>query len=800
MAKSGTSTRKSATAKDLVPVLAVRDAVHFPAVINTLHVARETSSRALRNAMEHDSRVIVLSQRDMAVEEPTAADLVEIGTLSEVLQALPMPDTSMRAVLRGIGRVRVTHLVRRDGMFWAQTEPLEEVPYIGVRAEAMQREAIQRLERIVRLGEDVPPEAMPAVAHVEESGALADAIAHHLPLRPHEKQQILEELGGKERLARVLVCLRREEQVLALRTTIQARVDKEVGDVQREFYLREQLRVIQSELESRGSRQGESERLRERIHASGMAGIALEKALLELDRLDHVPASSPEGVVIRNYLDWLIELPWNTVGKDRLNVNRAATLLDREHYGLTPVKERILDYLAVRQLNRSLRGPILCFVGPPGVGKTSLGRSIAHAMDRPFHRVSLGGIRDEAEIRGHRRTYVGAMPGRIIQGLRQCGVRNPVVMLDEIDKMGTDMRGDPTSALLEALDPEQNGQFRDHFIEAPFNLDAVMFIATANLLEAIPAPLRDRMEIIRFPSYTEDEKVHIAKRFLVPRALERNGLAGVQVTFDEPIPTQLVREYTREAGVRSLERVTDELCRKIARRAASKRLKEFAIGTAEVGDLLGTPPYPVDAAGFIDQVGTATGLVVTEVGGDIVTIEASLLAPLGATPLLHLTGNLGAVMKESAQTAMTYVRSIEDRLGPVCELRHDVHVHVPAASIPKDGPSAGLTIGVVLASALSGIPVRGDVAMTGELTLRGKVMPVGGVRDKVLAAHRAGIRTIILPEGNRGDLAEIPASVQTQCDLRWVATMDEALEIALVGTGIWDRGSGIGEEISRLLE
>ncbi len=784
MPNRGSRAPKAAcTSKDLVPVLAVRDAVHFPGVINTLHVARETSSRALRKAMDGDRRVVVVSQRDMALEEPAAGDLFEVGTLSEVLQALPMPDTTLRAVLRGDARVRVGGLVRRDGMFWATVEALKEAPYAGVRADAMQREALQTLERIIRLGDDVPPEAMPAVAHVEGSGALADAIAHHLPLRPHEKQLILEELRGKERLERVLVCLRREEKVVALRSSIQARVDKEVGDVQREFYLREQLRVIQSELEVRGSRQGETERLKERIEGSGMTGATLEKALLELDRLDRVPASSPEGVVIRNYIDWLVELPWNAIGKDRLNVNRAAALLEREHYGLSPVKERILDYLAVRQLNKSLRGPILCFVGPPGVGKTSLGRSIANAMDRPFHRVSLGGIRDEAEIRGHRRTYVGAMPGRIIQGLRQCGVRNPVLMLDEIDKMGTDMRGDPTSALMEALDPEQNSQFRDHFIEAPFNLDAVMFIATANVLDAIPAPLRDRMEIIRFPSYTEDEKVHIATRFLVPRALERNGLGRTTVAIGESIPQILVQQYTREAGVRSLERVVDELCRKIARQAASKRRKEFAIGPTEVLELLGAPLFPIDASTFANQVGTATGLVVTEVGGDIVTIEASLLAPLGPAPVLHLTGNLGSVMKESAQAAMTYVRSIEGRLGAVCELRHDVHVHVPAAAIPKDGPSAGLTIGVVLASALSGIPVRGDVAMTGELTLRGKVMAVGGVRDKVLAAHRAGIRTIILPEGNRCDLAEIPPAVQAQCELCWVSTMDEALAIALV-TGL----------------
>ncbi|MCB8932044.1 MAG: endopeptidase La [Chthonomonadaceae bacterium] len=767
----------------LIPVLAVRDTVHFPNLINTVHVARESSLRAVRRALETDRRVLVLSQRDMSVEDPSASDLCRIGTLSETLQALPMPDATLRAVLRGTGRVEVRHLVKRGSIFYAEAIPVSTVPAHGVEADALMRECLDSLEAVIRLGDEVPPEALPAVAHLDDAGALADAIAHHLPLKPLVKQGLLEEVDDHRRLDEVLRCLRREMQVLEMRADIKHRVDREVADVQREYYLREQLRVIQTELDERGARVSDAELLRERIASCGISGSSLDKALAEVDRLDRTPPSSPEAVVLRNYLEWIAELPWSRLSEDRLDVKAAASLLDQQHYGLQNVKGRILDFLAVRQLNQTLRGPILCFVGPPGVGKTSLGRSIAEAMDRSFHRLSLGGVRDEAEIRGHRRTYVGARPGCLAQAMRTCGTRNPVLVLDEIDKMGHDLRGDPTSALLEALDPEQNARFVDHYLELPLDLSAVLFIATANVLEEIPAPLLDRMEIIRFPSYTSEEKVHIATRFLIPRAIRENGLLKFNLDLHPDVPALLVDEYTREAGVRSLERVVDELCRKVARQAAGSRKRTFRIGMPEVSKLLGIPRYPRDSSGLRDRVGAATGLVVTEAGGDVVQIEASVLEPLGPSPVLHLTGNLGNVMKESAQAAMTYIRATQPDWAPGRTLRHDVHIHVPAAATPKDGPSAGLTIGVALASALSGAAVRGDVAMTGELTLRGNVLAVGGVRDKVLAAHRAGITTVILPEENRIDLGEIPESIQKAVRLQFVETMDQALAIALRPTG-----------------
>lgn len=779
MSKKVRSNAAPSLVRRLIPVLPVRDTVHFPNVINTVHVARDSSLRAVRRSMESDRRVLVISQRDMAVEEPAAADLCRVGTLSETLQALPMPDATLRAVLRGTERVGVRSLVKRGAIFYAEAVPIATAPAEGIEADALMRECLDSLEAVIRLGDEVPPEALPAVAHLDDAGTLADAIAQHLPLPPLVKQRLLEETDDFRRLDEVLRCLRREMQVLEMRAEIKHRVDKEVADVQREYYLREQLRVIQAELDQRGARMSDAEMLRERIVACGLEGASLDKALAEVDRLERTPPSSPEAVVVRNYLEWIVEVPWASLGEDRLDVNTAAALLDEQHYGLHNVKGRILDFLAVRQLNRTLRGPILCFVGPPGVGKTSLGRSIADAMGRSFHRLSLGGVRDEAEIRGHRRTYVGAMPGCLAQALRSCGSRNPVLVLDEIDKMGHDLRGDPTSALLEALDPEQNSRFVDHYLELPLDLSAVLFVATANVLEEIPPALLDRMEIIRFPSYTPEEKTHIATRFLIPRAKSENGLLRTTVEFHPDVPGLLVDEYTREAGVRSLERVVDELCRKVARQAAGSRKRTFRIGIAEVRKLLGIPRYPKGGGGLRDRVGAATGLVVTEAGGDVVQIEASVLEPLGASPVLHLTGNLGNVMKESAQAAMTYIRATQPQWAPGRTLRHDVHIHVPAAATPKDGPSAGLTIGVALASALSGTPVRGDVAMTGELTLRGNVLAVGGVRDKVLAAHRAGITTVILPEENRIDLGEIPESVQRDVNLCFVETMDQALGVAL---------------------
>lgn len=766
--------------KVLVPVLAARDAVHFPSLINTLNVVREPSVRAIRKSLESDRRVLVLSQRDMSLEDPRVEDLYETGTLSEALQALPMPDTSLRVVLRGLQRARAVKLITKTGTFWAEIEELEDTETDDIHIETVMRACVESFSRVVGLNKQIPPEAMQSVVHMESAGKLADAIAHHLPIRPSEKQSLLEQVHSKERLERVFELLKREEQILDLDTDIRKRVEKELGDGQREFYLREQLKIIQTELQEREQRLGESEEYRLKIDACEMPETAHEKALSELRRLDRTPASSPEGMVLRNYLDCMVDLPWRKTTEDRLHVASAKQLLDDQHFGLEKVKTRILDYLAVRQLKGSLRGPILCFVGPPGVGKTSIARSIAEAMGRKFVKMALGGVRDEAEIRGHRRTYVGSMPGRIIQGLRQCGSRNPVIVLDEIDKLGSDYQGDPTSALLEALDPQQNDRFSDHYIEAPFDLSEVMFVATANLLENVPAALRDRMEIIPFPSYTDEERLRIASSFLVPRTIEDHGLDGSQIEIPEDSLKLIIREYTREAGVRGLERAIAAVSRKAARQVAEGHKKKLLIDEVRLAEFLGQPRHRRQGRADEDSVGAATGLVVSEYGGDVISIEVSLMEPHGPKPELSLTGNLGDVMKESALAALTFVRANSEVLEVGREFKFDVHVHVPQGAIPKDGPSAGLTIGVALASAASGRAVRRDVAMTGEVTLRGKVLPVGGIRDKVLAAHRAGIKTVIIPAENATELEDVPASVLAELDVHLVADLSKALDIALV--------------------
>lgn len=773
-------TASSKTTVSLIPVLAVRDAVHFPLLVNTLHVVREPSLRAIRKSMEGERRVLVLSQIDMSVEDPQAGDLCRMGTLSEPLQALPMPDTSLRVALRGISRARATKIVSRGGLFWAEIEDVPEQLVDDVDVEALMRATVETFTAVVQLNKNIPPEALQSVVHIDQAGHLADAIAHHLPIRPGAKQDVLEELDPRKRLDLALKLLKREQQVLDLNTRIHQEVERELGDSQREFYLREQLKIIQTELQEREDRLGETEEYQSLIDEANMPEEALTKATLELRRLDRTPAAAPEGMVLRNYLDCLVSLPWSVTTEDRLNVNEAAKLLDREHFGLDRVKNRILDFLAVRQLKGSLRGPILCFVGPPGVGKTSLGRSIAEAMGRRFVRISLGGIRDEAEIRGHRRTYVGSMPGRLIQGVRQCGARNPVFMLDELDKLGNDYRGDPTSALLEALDPEQNDHFSDHYLEVPFDLSAVMFIATANLIENVPHPLRDRMEIIPFPSYTDEERAQIARSFLFPKNLHEHGLTSAQVSVPEEAVQALVQSYTREAGVRGLQREIAAVCRKAARQIAEGSVKQVVIDEGVLQTYLGRARYKRNSSEAQDQVGAATGLVVSEVGGDVISIEASLMDPLGDRPELRLTGNLGDVMKESAQAALTYVRAAETRLNASRPFRYDVHIHVPEGGIPKDGPSAGVTIAVALASAYTGRAVRSDTAMTGEITLRGKVLPVGGIRDKVLAAHRAGIKRVIIPAENQADLDEVPPKVLEQLEIIAVEQLDDALTNALL--------------------
>jgi ATP-dependent Lon protease len=762
----------------LVPVLPARDAVHFPLLVNSLQVIREPSRKALRRALDGDRQVLVLSQRDMSIEEPGANDLCRIGTLSEVLQALPLPDTSLRVTLRGLRRAQVLRIIVRGGAFMAEVIEAEDPILIGdVRAETLMRACVEAFSAVVQMHKSIPPEALDTVAHLDSPTALADTIAHHLPLRPAQKQEILEEFDPTRRLEVIFEALRREQEVLELDVRIRNQVEAHLGTAHREYFLREQLRAIQAELQDR-DQENEVQDFEKRVAESGMPEAAAQRALAEIVRLDRISPFSPEGAVARNWLDCLIALPWNSLSADHLNVADAARRLNDEHYGLDTVKERVLDFLAVRQLTNSIRGPILCFSGPPGVGKTSIGRSIAEAMGRKFCRISLGGLRDEAEIRGHRRTYVGAMPGRIMQAIRQAGTRNPVVMLDELDKLGSDWRGDPTSALLEALDPEQNSRFEDHYLDAPFDLSGVMFIATANVAELIPPALRDRLEVINFPGYTDDERAEIAKRFLVPKSSLEHGVAD-KVDFTEKAVHSLVCDYTRESGVRDLERKIATVCRKAARAMVEGEAKKIIIDDSQLRTSLGRPKHWRGPLTGPDEIGACTGLMVAEHGGEIVRVEASLMTPQADKPELRLTGRLGDVMKESAEAALTYVRTSEERLGLGRPFRFDVHIHVPDAGVPKDGPSAGLTIALALVSAYTGKPVRKDVAMTGEITLRGRVLPVGGVREKILAAARGGMTAVILPEGNRDDADEMNLDEMGDLKLHFVGNLDEAMPIAL---------------------
>ncbi len=762
-----------------IPLLPVRDNVHFPQIVSTLLIGRELSLRALQAAIRNNRLVLVVGQRDVAVEEPKADDIFRVGTLSEVVQVMPMPDGTMRVVLRGLARAKVNSLKFKSGSFTAEYEELDEIEVSGVKSLALRREAVEEAHEIAAMGKQIPIEVLEILGSIEDAGHLADLLADHLAFRPAMKQELLEELSCEKRLEKLIQLLTGEKQVLELQNDLRVRVEEELGNTQREYFLREQLRVIQNELnETRSEFNPENEEIAAKIQASGMPPETTEKAFQELRRLEKYPSHSPETMVVRNYLDWLTALPWSVTSEDRLDVKIASRILDEQHFELRRVKDRILDFLAVRQVSKSLRGPILCFVGPPGVGKTSLGRSIAESLGRKFVRVSVGGIRDEAEIRGHRRTYVGSMPGRIIQGVKQCGTKNPVFMLDEIDKMVMDFRGDPTSALLEALDPEQNEAFSDHYIEAPFDLSGVFFIMTANMIENIPGPLRDRMEIIHFPSYTESEKQQITTQFLIPKKIAEHGLSADQLHIPAESVLQIIQEYTREAGVRNIEREIATLCRKTARKIAENNAQKITINSELIREFLGRPRYRHGSQSAEDEVGAATGLVWTEVGGDLITIECSLMSPFGNEPQVQLTGSLGAVMKESAVAAVTYVRSNQEILNPGKEFKFDVHVHVPEGAVPKDGPSAGVTLVTALVSAFTGKPVRREIAMTGEITLRGKVLPVGGIREKVLAAHRAGIYEVILPEECLNDLEDIPEAARSQMTFHGVKHISEVLDLA----------------------
>ncbi len=767
---------------EILPLLPIREPVYFPHNIFPLFVGRDKSIRALEEARGHDRYIFLVAQRQMAIDDPTSEDIYQVGTVAEVMQVLNLPDGTVRVMLEGQARARIREYLQSDPFFRVRIELLPEAEERSAEVEALMRSVITQFQQVVELGKDIPPEALVQVVNIDDPGRLADTIIPYLHLRPkvERMQDLLETISVRDRLEKLNFILKKETEVLEIQRNIRNKVEKEMGDTQREFILREQLKAIQQELGERDDRGSEIDEYREKIQNAKMPEEVEERALKELDRLEKMPFQAPEGVVVRTYLDWLTALPWTTSTEETLDIPTAQEVLDQDHYGLAKVKERILEFLAVRKLTQEMRGPILCFAGPPGVGKTSIGKSIARALGRKFIRVSLGGVRDEAEIRGHRRTYIGAMPGRIIQGIKTTGSNNPVFMLDEIDKLGMDFRGDPSSALLEALDPEQNNAFSDHYLEVPFDLANVMFITTANLLDPIPPALKDRMEVIHFPGYTEDEKLAIARDFLVPKQRKENGITEEHLVFTDDGLMKIIREYTREAGVRNLEREVATVCRKVAKEVASGKTDQVTITENDIKPFLGMRRYHYGRAEEMDEIGAATGLVYTEFGGDIVSVEATLMKHHELK--LTLTGQLGEVMKESAMAALSYVRSRARVLNFPDDFfdRMEVHIHVPAGAVPKDGPSAGITMATALASAVTRRAIRKDVAMTGEITLRGKVLPIGGVKEKVLAAHRAGMKVVLLPRENERDLEEIPQNVQDDLEFHFVDHMDQVLQLALV--------------------
>jgi ATP-dependent Lon protease len=763
---------------DELPLVPLRELVVFPYMVMPLFVARERSIAAVEEAMAGDRLLLLVAQRDAEIEDPEPDDLYRVGTVVMVLRILRMSDGRAKVLVQGLTKASIDSFVESERATWVRTTPIEPDSDTdwNVETEALVRTVRSRVEELLPL-KNLPPEVLSVTTNVPEPGRLADLVASNLKLRLAESQEILEIVDPLARLRRVDALLRRELDVTAVQAEIQSQAQDEMSRGQREAYLREQLRAIQAELGETDPRLEEAEEYRAKVEEAGLPEEPLAEALRQVQRLERMHPEGPEAQVVRGYLDWMVELPWSTSSPDRLDLTNAGRILDQDHAHLRGIKERILEYLGVCKLRGDSRGPILCFAGPPGVGKTSLGRSIARAMGREFHRISLGGVRDEAEIRGHRRTYVGALPGRIIQGLKQAGTNNPVFMLDEIDKLGSDFRGDPSAALLEVLDPEQNSKFSDHYLNVPFDLSTVLFIATANLLDPVPRPLRDRMEVIQLTGYTPEEKVQIAKHFLIPRQTEEHGLPADRIRWSESAVREIVTGYTREAGVRGLERRVAAICRKSARRAADGDTKKTHLTSRTLPKLLGPPPFLPEPCAEHGEIGVTNGLAWTETGGETLTIEATMSRGKG----LVLTGQLGDVMKESGQAALTWVRCNSSSLGfdEAIFARNEVHVHVPAGAIPKDGPSAGVAIATALTSLASRTPVRGDTAMTGEVTLRGRVLPVGGVREKTLAALRAGITRVILPRKNMLDLKDLPRELKRQITLIPADHMDEVLEAAL---------------------
>jgi ATP-dependent Lon protease len=766
----------------IVPLLPLRGLLVYPTMVLHLDVGRDKSVQALEKAMVDNHIIFLTTQKDLSIDVPVEEDLYHMGTLTKVKQMLKLPNGTIRVLIEGLQRAEIIEFIDEPDHFSVRLKTYEDNKEIDTEDQALMRTMLEYFEQYIKISKKISAEAYATVSDIEEPGRMADIIASHLPLKLKEKQDILEMVDVKDRMNTVINIIQNEKEVLNLEKKIGQRVKKSMERTQKEYYLREQMKAIQKELGDKEGKTGEIADLTEKIDQSGMTDHVKLTALKELERYEKVPSSSAESAVIRNYIEWLIALPWTKSTKDDIDIVKAERILNRDHYGLEKVKDRVLEYLAVQKLTKSLKGPILCLVGPPGVGKTSLVRSVATSLGRNFVRISLGGVRDESEIRGHRRTYVGAMPGRIIQGMKKAGTINPVFLLDEIDKMSGDFRGDPSSAMLEVLDPEQNHNFSDHYIEETYDLSKVMFIATANNLASIPGPLRDRMEIISIAGYTELEKIHIAKDHLLPKQITENGLTKAQLQIREEGIQSIVRYYTREAGVRSLERQLASICRKTAKIIVSGEKKRVIVSDKSVEEYLGKPIFHYGQAELEDQVGVATGLAYTTVGGDTLQIEVSLSPGKGK---LILTGQLGDVMKESAQAAFSYVRSKVTEFGidPDFHEKNDIHIHVPEGAVPKDGPSAGITMATALVSALTGKPIRKEVGMTGEITLRGRVLPIGGLKEKTLGAHRAGLTKIICPKENEKDLDDIPESVRKEMEFVLVSHVDEVLKHALKSEG-----------------
>jgi len=765
---------------ETLPMVPMREVVVFPHTMIPFVVGRKSSLLAVEKALNEHKKIFLSSQKDAKIDNPGAEDINAIGTIANIIQSLKLPNGNIKLLVEGSFRGRILEAKEENGYFQALVKVIDRKVEVTPDIEKEMHKAVSLFEKYVKLSPNLPYETMISTIRVTEPGRLTDTISAHLQVSIEEKQKLLETFDPKDRLAIVVETLDAEIEKLRVDRKIHHRVKKQMEKAQKEYYLSEKMKAIQQELGRKDDRINEVEEFKQKIEQAKMPKEAKEKALQELKRLEVMPPISAEATVSRNYLEWLLSMPWSKKSVENKDIERAEKVLNEDHYGLDKIKERIVEFLAVRRLVKKMKGSILCFVGPPGVGKTSLAQSIARATGRKFVRLSLGGVRDEAEIRGHRRTYIGAFPGQIVQMIKKGGTKNPVFLLDEIDKMSMDFRGDPSAALLEVLDPEQNHSFLDHYLDTEFDLSEVMFIATSNVIHTVPAALKDRMEVIRLPGYTLNEKIKISQKFLVPKQLKQHGLDPEKIRIEEMTVRDVIEKYTREAGVRNLEREVASICRKLARKVVSEG-PSYTMGvTPEIlSDYLGVPRFRSKETRDKNEIGVATGLAWTEVGGEILTTEATLMKGKGS---LLLTGKLGDVMQESARAALSYVRSKATELGITDEhfyRKYDIHIHVPEGAIPKDGPSAGITIATSLASLLTRIPVRSDIAMTGEVTLRGKVLPIGGVKEKVLAAHRVGIRTILLPKDNEKDLADIPQEIQSELTFKLVETMDEVLKYAL---------------------